>query len=348
MSQETSVWLNTMTLIGHTEKRGNAWHYRAEDQDDESNHYPHAIPVLDVERRLFHWTANESPIYVALPATIDDMTGMLDDGTPFKTVLVEGRKAITRSDSGSVLGIFKDGYQPHQPKEWLIENVEMLVGGSLDIGSAGLLKGGAVAWLQVEAEENMFACGDAFRPFILAATSFDGSLSTTYKAGITRTVCDNTLEAALLDGGATTKVKHTRYSNLNTKAIQDTLGLVQAAAATFIDDVETLSNWKVSDKQWAKFLDELCKFDVDAKTTRSKTIADKKRDDLVNLWTNDNRVQPWAGTAYGVVQATNTYAHHIQTVRGAVRAERNMLNAITGVTEKDDALTLKILTGVCN
>ena len=27
MSQETSQWLNTRTLIGFTDKRGNAWHY---------------------------------------------------------------------------------------------------------------------------------------------------------------------------------------------------------------------------------------------------------------------------------------------------------------------------------
>lgn len=29
MSAETLEWLNTQTLIGYTERRGNAWHYRA-------------------------------------------------------------------------------------------------------------------------------------------------------------------------------------------------------------------------------------------------------------------------------------------------------------------------------
>jgi hypothetical protein len=53
MSKETIQWLNTQTLIGMTEKRGNAWHYRAEEQGDEPNHYPLAIPVEDVKRRLF-------------------------------------------------------------------------------------------------------------------------------------------------------------------------------------------------------------------------------------------------------------------------------------------------------
>ena len=48
MSAETSTWLNTQTLIGFTDQRGHAWHYRADDQGDEPNHYPSAVPVADV------------------------------------------------------------------------------------------------------------------------------------------------------------------------------------------------------------------------------------------------------------------------------------------------------------
>lgn len=44
MSKETSTWLNTNVLIGFTDKRGHAWHYRAEDQTPEPNHYPGPIP----------------------------------------------------------------------------------------------------------------------------------------------------------------------------------------------------------------------------------------------------------------------------------------------------------------
>jgi hypothetical protein len=32
-------------LIGFTDKRGHAWHYRPEEQGDEPNHYPGAIPL---------------------------------------------------------------------------------------------------------------------------------------------------------------------------------------------------------------------------------------------------------------------------------------------------------------
>lgn len=57
-------------------------------------------------------------------------------------------------------------------------------------------------------------------------------------------------------------------------------------------------------------------------------------------------MEPWRNTAYGVVQAVNTHAHHIQTVRGASRDERNMDRAVFGDFDRLDASTLETLTAV--
>lgn len=100
MSKETLEWLNANTLIGYTDKRGTAWHYRASMQGEEPNHYPGPIPVDDVKRRLFGWDALSRPIYVE-----DPVTGGL--------ATVPERQAIVRSDTGHVMGIFSDAYEPH-------------------------------------------------------------------------------------------------------------------------------------------------------------------------------------------------------------------------------------------
>ncbi|MEV8022345.1 hypothetical protein AB0O76_39800 [Streptomyces sp. NPDC086554] len=65
----TLEWLNANTLIGFTDKRGTAWHYRADLQSTETNHYPGAIPVDDAKWRLFGWDAVASPVYVESPVT---------------------------------------------------------------------------------------------------------------------------------------------------------------------------------------------------------------------------------------------------------------------------------------
>jgi hypothetical protein len=75
----------------------------------------------------------------------------------------------------------------------------------------------------------------------------------------------------------------------------------------------------------------------------STSLAERKRDTLTRLWNHDARVTPWRGTAWGVVQAVNTYVHHEQTVRGMDRAERNMLRAVDGGADALDTATLTTL-----
>ena len=77
MSKETMEWLNSNILVGFTAERGNAWHYRADLQGSEPNHYEGAIPTDDILRRLFAWSAVSAPVFVRVPATLTDATGLM-------------------------------------------------------------------------------------------------------------------------------------------------------------------------------------------------------------------------------------------------------------------------------
>jgi hypothetical protein len=124
MSRETLEDLNTNTLIGFTNKRGTAWHYRAEQQGDEPNHYPAAIPVPDVQRRLFHWQAESRRVAVETLAALDTMTHLTGSGEPARWTPLPDRQAITRSGQpGHVLGLFGAGYVRHQFSDWLLTTV---------------------------------------------------------------------------------------------------------------------------------------------------------------------------------------------------------------------------------
>lgn len=331
MSAETREWLSTNTLIGFTEKRGNAWHYRAGDD----NHFAGAVPLQTVEERLFAWEPEAAPLQVTLA-----------NGT---TLTDHSRKVIVRPDTEQVLGIFKNSYQPHGYQQWLVQHVADIVdSGDLQIGSAGLLRGGAVAWVQFELPETMQVAGVAFRPFITSATSLDGSLATTYTKGAQIVVCDNTLTGALADGkasGTQAKRKHTSKSLTNIQQVRDQLGILVATTEDLMAEIDALAHETVSDKIWTRFLDSVAK--VDPKDSiRSRNLAERKREALQTLWTKDERVAPWAGTAYGVVAAMNTYGQHVAHVRGMSRPERNMLNMVTGEYDKTDNETLRVLRAV--
>lgn len=343
MSQETSEWLNNNVLIGYTAKRGEAWHYRAAHQGEKSNHYVDSIPVDDVLSRLFHWQAIEARTFYEFPG------GNLDvfAGTGAFKIQRSERKTIIRSDTGAELGSFKEGYQPHQYDEWLIHNVATLLDTGKDdlgIGSAGLLKGGGVAWVEVTMPETCVTPeGFSFRPYLLAATSFNGSLATTYGRKVQATVCDNTLSVALSEKGQQVKIKHSTNSLAKIGSVRETLQIIHGIEDEFSRQVAALCSTKFTEQNFESLLDLVSPLPkpVDGKTTRGITLAENKRDELTRLWHNDPRCAPWNGTAMGAWQVFNTFGHHSMNVRGMSRPERNMLNAVNGQTEKADTEILE-------
>jgi len=346
MTFETISTLNTNTLIGFTDKRGHAWHYKAQEQGAESNHYPGAIPVEHVTRRLFDWAATSRRVAVEVPATFEDMTHLAEDGTPMKWAVQLDRQAIARDDNNHVMGMFKDGYQPHQYKQWLLDTVANLLDDDLSIGSAGLLRQGAVAWVQVEVPDTITTPeGVSFRPNLLGCTSFDGSIATTFKRTITVVVCDNTLEAARGERGQQFKAKHTKNSGFKLASARQALGIIHQAADDFTAQVAELCATTVTDKQWLAFLEAYVPVTEDGKKKegRALTMAINKQDTLKKLWNHDQRVSPWKGTSFGVLQAVNTYDHHEGIVRGGTRAERNMMSAVKGEQGKADDAAMELL-----
>lgn len=336
MSRENSQWLNRMILVGFTDKRGHAWHYRTEDQGTESNHYPGAIPVDDVLRRLFNFEVREQTMYI-----------LTDHGY----TEVPGRKAMVTSDDEFVLGVFKEGYQGHQYQEWLLDNVATILGDDLGIGAAGLLKSRGQAFVTVEVPDSITTPeGVTFRPNLLAATSFDGSLATTLKRVVTDVVCDNTRDAALGEEGQQFKVKHSKYSHLKIKDARDALQIVFTMADDFAAEVAELTSVKVSAIQFNKHLNIMVPL-VDPSGEdlkgRGLTMAENKQNDIIRLYNSDDRVAPWHGTAYGVVQAYNTWNHHYAIVRGeTTRFIRNMENTITGKMGNKDQEVYESLQAV--
>lgn len=341
MSEEKSSWLNEHTLIGFTDKRGRAWHYRASEQGAESNHYPGEIPIEDIKRRLFYW----EPAVGTSESTYTDA-----DGQQVRK-LWTGRQTLVHPFTGDRLGEFTDGYVPHSYAQWLVDLAgDIMADNEIGAASAGELKGGRQAWVQFELPDTLDTPqGVAYRPFFLATGSLDGSLSSTYLRGNQLVVCDNTRAGALRDGTALkAKVKHTRNSAGKVKMsdLRKTLEILIQTGDEFAEQIAADCATKVSPAQWDKFLELHC---LDGKTLESLDTVRKTnayfrhRDELDSLWNHDDRVEPWKGTKFGALQAVNTYEHHIKDVARAGRPERNMSKMVAGEFEKLDTATAKQL-----
>jgi len=332
MSKETTEWLNTNILVGNTAKRGMAWHHSKSAQGAEPNWYEDFIPTDDILRRLFNFKVEPKPVF-----TLNPQSGEYE--------AVEGKMAQVCSDNHQVLAIHSDGYAGHNYAEWLMQNVDHLAHGDLGYANAGLLKQRAVAFVQVEVADNFETPdGVVFRPNLLAATSFDGSLATTYKRCVTNVVCDNTMMMALNEGGQQFKVKHTKNSTLQLGAAREALAMVLKTADDFTLQVNQLCATTVTEQQWQQVLDSLVSIPEDE--GRGKTIAINKREKLDELWCYDPRVEPWKHSAWGVLQAFNTHRQHYATVRNGHRVERAYTSALSGDTAEADTKVLKTVSSV--
>src|SRR6478672_10630515 len=141
-----------------------------------------------------------------------------------------------------VMGVFSTGYVRHQYDEWLLTTVGNILDDTLSISSAGLLRAGAVAWVEVSVPETITTPeGFPFRPNLLATTSFDGSIATTFKRTVTATVCDNTRDLALAEHGQQYKVKHSRHSHARLGEARDALAMIHSLADDFAREVAQLS-----------------------------------------------------------------------------------------------------------
>jgi phage/plasmid-like protein (TIGR03299 family) len=345
MSKETSQWLNTMTLIGNTQQRGHAWHWREADQGDEPNHYEGFVPVEDVRRRLFNFVALSQPVYARAK-----------DGT-FREI--EGKQAIVHSNTLDVFNVLSDRYQIHQFDEALLKNLEQIIDSSeLGIDSAGLLKKGSRAWVQISVPENLSTqSGFQFRPTLLATTSHDGSTQTTYSRVCQAVVCDNTLQMALNENSTRVKFRHYGRSLDNLASVRDALEIVYSTGSAMMEELERLTAWKVTDDQFSKLVadlfpialvDEQVKLPtgevitLQAPQGRSLGKQSPKRDIMENLWRSDERVAPWKNTALGVLQASTTFHQHFSG-SDKNRYNRNYTRLLTNQQAEYDKMLIERL-----
>lgn len=340
MSTESRKWLNTQILVGFTEKNENPWWYNESAQGEESSVYTGPIPSADVLRRLFSWNAQSWPVNVGRP-----------DGT---SIPLPNQRAVVHGESGHVFRISNKDYVIHQYKDWLLNNVNNLFDSNeLHIGSAGLLRRGAGAFLTVERPENVVSkSGMQLKSRLLAATSHDSKIASTYKMVNTIVVCDNTLDWALYrESGNKHRVRHTKNSLLRIPDVREALNLMVESDQGIVEFVDFLADLTVSESQWQEIVERLVEISPES-LPRVKARLENKRETLDKLWTTDYRCSPWQGSALGAFQVFNTFRHHFAGPSAAgfadfeKRFNRNMESVISDKAFKADQDLSRLIISV--
>jgi phage/plasmid-like protein (TIGR03299 family) len=345
-SNETMEWLRANIKVGFTDQRGPAWWANAitkagQWEIPDGSHFPGAVPMAEV-RKLLDVPFVKGTVHV----TYEDAEGNIQVASDADT------QPIVNQLTGGVFSYPKPGYKIHPFLETLHTFIEAIqYDQDVAVGSVGLLRKGGQAFLQAVLPETLEVAGYGYRPYLLGVTSVDLSRSTTLSSGANGAVCDNTVNTAVAEALTKLRVRHT--SEMPTVQIaRERLGLQLREVGEQIGrEIAELCKVDVSATDFRLWLDEMAppvKRDPKvASGGRAFRNAERKRAEYERLWTEDPKVAPWQGFAFGLLQLDNTYRAWNGKVTGAGgRIEQNFSRLVRGDTGKADVAALAALAKV--
>ena len=176
----------------------------------------------------------------------------------------KGRNVLYRNDTNAPLSVVSDKYRIVQPAEVLSFFDKLVKSAGFTLETAGVIDGGKKVWGLAKVHDGAPVIGhDVVRPYVLLATSFDGSLSTTGKFTAVRVVCNNTLtmsaggggmantgqtEVDKTQGAVVQSVRITHSERFDGEAVRQQLGIVVNAFDRFLVESRLLAETRLTAK----------------------------------------------------------------------------------------------------
>lgn len=218
------------------------------------------------------------------------------------------RKILLRSDTYDALSCVGKNFKVVNPKEVLDFFESMIAKSDMKMCTAGSLRGGRRIWALAETGKNFRIGNDVVDAYLLLATAYDGTFSTTAKFTSIRTVCNNTLEFGLqsASNGGCIKIPHNQ--EFNPVDVKVALGL-ESAWGQFRDNVMKLADHRVTKREAIEYFFTVCGVTED-EAADGKQLSNVKK--LISYYERGPGATLLSSkdTAWGMVNAVTYLADH--------------------------------------
>lgn len=229
------------------------------------------------------------------------------------------RKVLFRSDNNAALGVVSNEYKIVHPGEFMEFFRDLISDQGFKMETAGCLFGGRKFWALARTGEAVRIMGqDEVKPYLLMASSCDGSMATAVHLTSVRVVCNNTLRMSIGADASKARIRVPHSANFEAESVKQQLGLVAGAWENFIGNINLLAKFKIDrDLAIQVVADEL------KAEWKNKEGGDMIQDEMLESSTvlrriiqlhegaslgNDYRSSK--GTAWGLVNAVTQYFDH--------------------------------------
>ncbi len=223
------------------------------------------------------------------------------------TAHVSDRWATVRTDTGEVLGIVGDSYEPIQNRD-AFAFFDNLVGTDEAIyDTAGALGHGEHIWILAKLPGFIKVRGkDIVNKYLLLSNSHDGSSPVRVKLTPVRVVCNNTLSAAF-QGAGEVRIPHSSSAPKDLAQALSLLGLSNTLYGQLERTFDRMALTKITDKQLLDYVKALVPDnEEDADKARAKEIQTT----CLELYESGQGAELARGTLWGAFNCVTEYTDH--------------------------------------
>lgn len=237
-------------------------------------------------------------------------------------VKVPNKFGLVRTDTEDFLSIVSKDYHIVQPHTVFDFFQDLISKEGLDIEVAGALDGGRKIWALAKLDDEFTLYGrDTQIPYVLVATSYDGSLATQAMLTTTRVVCNNTMRfSGAFDSAETSdsvKIRHDREFNI--AEAHGKLGLDEDAWNAYKANIEQMAAFQLSREDALEYFylvsgqgDEIVR-NADNGNIISFPEPSRVTKQFINAYLNGPgaNLRSAEGTLFGAVNAVSFYQDHL-------------------------------------
>lgn len=223
-----------------------------------------------------------------------------------------------RTDTGAPLDIVGNRYQPVQNAEVLEFFQEYVHAGEAVLETAGSLQGGKYIWALARMGDEFNAGGrgaqeDTVRQYVLLMNPHQYGKGMILKRTDVRTVCWNTLTAALKDGNADIRLWHNRAFDARAQdEAKRRLGIARDQFKAFKKEVKILTETEVTEEKAVILLNRIWA-GPEAEKVTDRELLTRRPARALELFLGEgagSRLSSASGTAWGLLNAVTEYMDH--------------------------------------
>lgn len=267
------------------------------------------------------WTVSKRPLSACFH----------EDRVNGKTFPVTSHFALTRDSDNRVLDVVGRSYVPTQNEEAFKFFKEFVESGRAKMETAGSLQHGRYVWGLANLNQQFLAqAGDKVRGYLLLLIPHKQGKSLLAKVTSVRVVCNNTLCAALGEGGKPTfrLIHRHEFDETMMERAKETLGLARENFGAFEAVAKKLVKMKVSDDDTIRILAPVFqpKTDLEDLVRDYENLVGPRLEAVMECLTHAPGAQP--NTGWGILNAATYWADHV----ASRTPDKRLTNAWLGKT----------------